>query len=152
SSVALVCMAGFVVADEKWEKISSKIGKCEIEFPNKPKEMVAGDQTQIILEAEMGKAAYMLQFNKMPSEIDLTNADLIKKVFDGGQGGLTMALNGKIVKSEDGKFGKFPSRDIDMEVKDLGVYRVKFILTKDQFYQVTVLGQKDFVNGKDVER
>jgi len=133
-------------------KVEPKEGKCEIVFPGKPTEKPGDKSLQIIMETLEGKGALMLQYNDMPNKIPTDNAEAVKKILDGGQGGLTQALKGKILKSEDGKFGDHPSRDIDMEVPMLGVYRVKFIFTGDKFYQVTAAGPKDYVNGEEVKK
>jgi hypothetical protein len=79
-------------------------------------------------------------------------ADAVKRIFDGGQGGLTNALKGKILKSDDGKFGPYPIRDIEMEVPSLGIYKVRFVLSANRFYQVTAVGPEEFTSGKDVAR
>jgi hypothetical protein len=153
-AIALVASAQ---EDEKWQLINVKDGACSIEFPGKPidpgklGEDKKGGQ-QLILEVLDGKAVYMLQFNLFQNPIPIDQADAVKRIFDGGQGGLTNALKGKILKSDDGKFGPYPIRDIEMEVPSLGIYKVRFVLSANRFYQVTAVGPEEFTSGKDVAR
>ncbi len=152
--LSLLCVVALGQADDKWAKVEPKDGNCEIQFPGKATEKVddKNKSTQVTLELMDGKAVYMLQFNDMPNKIPIDQADVVKKIFDGGQSGLTNALKGKITKSDDSKFGKYPARDIDMEVPMLGLYRVKLVLTGDKLYQVTAAGPTDFVKGDDVKK
>lgn len=151
--VSLILLAGLTRAqDNKPTKVEPKDGRCEIVFPGKPAEKGNDKSTQILLETQDGKAALMLQLNEMPNPVPIDNADEVKKRFEGGQGALVNALKGKILKSEDGKFGGYPCRDIDMEVPMLGIYRVKFILTGPKFYQVTAAGPKDYISGDEVKK
>jgi hypothetical protein len=143
--------------DAQWSRVEIKEGACSIEFPGKPTDPGKLDQNQskgqqLILEVRGGKAVYMLQYNQFANTIPIEQADVVKRIFDGGQSGLVNALKGKISRSDDGKFGEFPIRDIEMEVASLGIYKVRFVLTGDRFYQVTAVGPKDFTEGKDVQR
>jgi hypothetical protein len=142
--------------DANWEKVSSSDGKFTAEFPAKPRTMPGGNarQIQIVLETSGGKHTYMVQSNSIENAIPIDNQEAVKTVFDGGESGLTKALKGKIVSSKDTTFSdqKYPARDIDMEVAAFGIYRVRLVLTGQRLYQITVLGPKDFVDGKDVEK
>ncbi len=158
SGVAFFFLTLVAVADDSaWTRIDVKEGKCRIEFPGKPLDPgKLGENKskgqQLILEVLDGKAVYMLQHNQLESQIDIKDPELVKRIFDGGQKGLQNALKGNISRADDGKFGAFPTREIEMEVASLGIYRVKFVLTPDRFYQVTAAGPKSFTSGKDVER
>lgn len=140
--------------DKDWVKVAPEGGKCEILFPAKPTEKAQKDSTQVILERENGKVALMLQYNELPKQIDVGSADAVKVVLNGGRDGLKNAFKGsKIVSEKDFKFAdKYPARDIDMEVPQLGIYRVRFILTGPKFYQVTVLGPKDYMAGAESKK
>ena len=141
-----------IADDDKWETVSSAEGKFKAEFPKKPTTIPGDKGIQIVLEAEGGKAAYMIQSSAV--EISIDDKDKVKAIFDAGQSSMEKALKGTIASSKDGTFGddKLPSRDIDMDAPSLGIYRVKLILDGKKMYQVTALGPKDFVNGKNVER
>ena len=47
---------------------------------------------------------------------------------------------------------KFPMKEVDLEVKGLGIYRTKWIITEKGFYQLVVAGPKDFIEGKDAKK
>jgi hypothetical protein len=143
----------FAADETKWMRVEPKDGNCALEFPGKPTETVDDKKnTEVALEAMEGKAVYMLKFHDLPSKVATDQADTVKKIFDSGQTGLLQKLKGKLAKSEDGKFGKHPSRDIDVEVPMLGLYRVKLVLTGDRLYQVIAAGPAEFVKGDNVKK
>ncbi|MCX7699986.1 MAG: hypothetical protein N2039_03835 [Gemmataceae bacterium] len=141
--------------EARWTRIDVKDGRCSIEFPGKPMDpgqLNKSKGQQLILEVLDGKGAYMLQHNQFEKAVDVKDADLVKRIFDGGQNGLEKALKGNISRADEGEFKGFPTREIEMEVANLGIYRVKFVLTPNRFYQVTAAGPKEFTSGPDVER
>jgi hypothetical protein len=155
--VVLPLLAGSLAAGgakAEGVKISPEGGNCEILFPAKPKEIASPGGAQFVLEREGGKAALMLQYNALPKEIDIGNADTVKAVLDGSREGMKKALKGgKFVLDKDVKVdGKYPAREIDMEVPGLGIYRVRLILTGPKLYQVTVAGSKEYVNGAEAKK
>ena len=136
----------------EWVKIVEK-AKYEVEFPSKPKEMGPDGAKQYILETEGGKAAFLSQYNAFPKSIDLTDEKLLAAIFENAAKGLEKAFKGsKVVADKASKFGKFPQKDVDLEVPELGLYRTRWILTTEGFYQLTVLGPKDYVNGADATK
>lgn len=148
--VAFVSVGFVRAADEKVEDGATKF---EIVFPDKAKANPGKGQKQWILERDGGKAALLMQVNSFPSAIDTGNADLAKTIMDGGQGALVNAFKGaKLLSSKEIKFGKYPGRDVDVDAPGLGIYRVKFVLTPNNFYQITALGPKDFVDGAEVKK
>lgn len=156
ASVVLLS-AAFVASGQEtqWTRIDVKDGGCSIEFPGKPVDPGQLNQSkgqQLILEVLDGKGAYMLQHNLFEKAIDVKDDALVKKIFDGGQSGLKNALKGNISRADDGEFKGYPTREIEMEVANLGIYRVKFVLTPNRFYQLTAAGPKEFTSGGDVER
>lgn len=152
SCLSLIFAVVASAQESKSTKVEPRDGKCEITFPSKPTEKAGEKSVQIIMEALDGKAALMLQFNETPNKVTVEDAESVKKIFDLGQKALENKLEGKLVKSEDGKFSGQPSRDIDMEVKGLGIYRVRFIVTDSRFYQVTAAGPKEYVSGDEVKK
>src|SRR6516162_10906675 len=139
--LSLIGVAAIGMSDDTWMKIEPKDGGCTIEFPGKPKEDKGDKSSSYSLATKSNTAAYWLTINELQNKARLDQADEVKKLFDRAQQALinTKELEGnKLVKSEDGKFGKYPSRDVELSVPKLGVYRAKLILTDDKFYQVTV--------------
>jgi hypothetical protein len=153
--LSLICLAVGASADSKWTKIEPKDGNCEIEFPGKPTEEIKDKDWHYSLRAQSDTANYLLHITELSNKAPLDQPDAVKKIFDQGQTGLMAAksLEGnKLVKSEDGKFGKYPARDVELSVPKLGTYRVKFVLTGDKFYQITAAGPEQFVKSDDVKK
>jgi hypothetical protein len=142
----LVTLIGALVrADEPksdWVKIAPEGQKYEVQFPDKPKENSGKGSSQYLLSLQGGKVALIAQITSFAKEIDTSDAEVAKSVLDGGRNGLTNSLKGsKILTEKESKFNeKFPARDIDVNVPQLGLYRTRFILTPTTFYQVAVLG------------
>lgn len=151
SCLVLLLTAGLRADDGV--KTETADGKAEIMFPAKPVEKGGATNKQFILERDGGKAALLLQYNNLPKEADITNADAVKTVLDRGRDSLKNAFKGaKIAAEKDFKFAdKYPARDIDAEVPGLGTYRTRFILTGSKFYQVTMLGSTDYLGGKEAK-
>jgi hypothetical protein len=155
--VALPLLAGPLAAGgekTKWVKISPEGANCEILFPAKPKEMPGKGMTQFLLEREGGKAALLLQIQDLPKELDIGNAAAVKLALDAGRDALkTLFKGGKLLVDKDVKVnGKYPGRDVDIDIPDLGIYRVRMILTGPKLYQVTALGPKDYLNGAEAKK
>src|SRR5262245_35208450 len=153
--IALLCAMATCAADDKWLKIEPKDTGCEIQFPGKPKEQVGDKSWMYSLPVRDETATFILAINELSNKTAIDQPDAVKKILDQGQQGLmtSKALEGnKLVKAEDGKFGKYPSRDLELSVPKLGTYRVKFILSSDKFYQVTVAGPDDFAKSDDAKK
>src|SRR4051812_39676815 len=110
TTVALVCVAIGFADDVKWTKVEPKDGDCSVEFPSKPETNVDDktNTTRVSLETMEGKGVYMLQYNRLPNKVKVDEADVVKKIFESGQKGLETSLKAKVVKSDDGKLGKYP--------------------------------------------
>ena len=128
-------------------KITSAEAKCEITFPGKPLEKSDKNKTQAVLEMPFGGGAYLFHLNALPNDVS-GDKDAVKKVFDAGREGLRRTLNGsRVIAEKDLMMGKLPAHDVDLELPNGGIYRVRFVLTPKYFCQVTVRGPKDFVDG-----
>lgn len=150
----LLLIAATVHAQEAQPtKVEPRNGRCSIEFPGKPTDRSADRGTQYIQQMLDGRAGLMLQFNEATNKVDPKDPEMVKKFFDKVQDAVQDALKGsKVTKSEDATFEKNPARDLELDVPDLGLYRVKLILTPNLFYQVAVCGPKDFVNGPQAKK
>jgi hypothetical protein len=153
ASVVLFQAASFLAADAAaadWVKVPSADWKCEASFPGKPMESSPEGGLQLVIELDGGSSALMLKGDKIPATIDLKDADTVSKIFDGGRDGLLKVFPGaKLIGEKNGKLNNkaYPSRDIDVEIPKLGIYRVRVIFDGSRLYQVTVLGPKEFVDG-----
>jgi hypothetical protein len=141
-----------VWADEpkiEWVTTKANKGQTEVKFPGKPVDNSKPNAEQFVLEAEGGKVAFLMMSNVLPKEADIKDKDIIAKLFDGGKDGLIKAFkNSKIIAERNVTFaGKYPSKEVDLEIPDLGIYRTKWIATPTTFVQLVVLGPKDYVEG-----
>jgi len=154
--LCVVLAAGLLpAADAEKEGSKATVGEGgEILFPAKPKEITTKGNKQFVLERMEGKVALLLQANELPAKVDITDAMAVKQIADAGRTALVKAFKGaKLVSEKDFKFDKkYPARDIDVEVPAFGVYRVRFIVTPTHFYQVTVLGPKDYQDGEEAKK
>ncbi|MCE9534249.1 MAG: hypothetical protein K8T89_24480 [Planctomycetes bacterium] len=155
ASLFVVLSVSFLAAEDPkgGVKITDDVNKSEIVFPDKPKETVLKGGKQAVLSRENGKVALMLQFNEI-NGLDITKADLVKVVFDNGRTALTKAFpNAKLISEKDLKLNdKFPARDVDVDAPNLGLYRVRMVMTNKGLYQVTVLGPADYQKGDESKK
>src|SRR5262249_48906097 len=133
AGLSFLCVVAMCAADDKWMKIEPKDAGCEIQFPGKPSEVMKDRTWQYDLRPAGGKTQYIFAINELVgNKAAIDQADAVKKIFDRGQQALleSKELEGnKLVKAEDGMFGKYPTREIELSVPKIGTYRVKFILT-----------------------
>lgn len=150
-----VLVLGFValpiLADSKpeWQKTTSAKGRFEIQFPGKPGDNSKDITTQFILEAEGGKAALLATSTALPAPIDITNKDTATKMFDNGKDGLVKGFKNSKVLAERKLVhaGKYPAKEVDLDIPGLGLYRTKWIITETAFIQIVVLGPPEYVEG-----
>lgn len=140
-----------VAAEPKidWVKLKNEGGRFEVQFPGKPTDNSKAGAPQFVLEAEEGKVAFLTMANELPDVIDIKDKDVVKKMFDGGKDGLLKTFKGsKVVSERNVTFaGKYPSKEVDVEIPELGLYRTKWIATETTFIQMVVLGPKDYIEG-----
>ena len=137
----------------EWTKTSMHKGQFEVSFPQKPKETATSSGKQYMVELMEGRAVLLSTVNPFPSKIDLSKKDVVKKVFDGAVGGLKKSIKGKTVSDRESIFmGKYPARDLDLQVPALGIYRTRWVLTEVGFVQLVAAGPKDFVDGADAKK
>jgi hypothetical protein len=135
-----------------WSLYSLPDGKSEVQFPGKAvrKPMTKGGMA--ILETLSGKAVYIFAFTELPS-VDPNNKAIVKKLFDGGRDGVSRSLKGgKVLKETDTTVAGYPAHDIDYDAPGLGIYRTRLIVTPWAFYQITVFGPQEFVDGAAAQK
>jgi len=143
-------------ADEPKKAETTKIeladAKADVQFPDKPAKKEVEGGVQYLLEAMGGKAVYLATANPWPDKTDLTNRDFVKTVFENAVGGLEKSLKSKKLADKESKFAdKYPTRDVDLEVTGLGIYRTKWVMTPGAFVQLVVAGPKDFVDAAEAK-
>jgi hypothetical protein len=157
-ALAVVLLAAVAPAADdpkaEWVKVEPEGGKCAALFPVKPKETKSEDGRLYVIERQEGKAALMVQYSKLPTPVDVKNADNAKFLFDAGRDGVTKSFKGaKVASEKDFKFAdKYPARDVVTDVPGTGVYKTRFVLTGPNFYQVTILGPKDYADGPEAKK
>jgi hypothetical protein len=157
-AVVLLAAAAPAADDPKaeWVKVVPEGGKCEALFPVKPKETKSDDGRLYVIEREAGKAAaaLMVQYSKLQTPVDVKNADNAKFLFDAGRDGVTKSFKGaKVASEKDFKFAdKYPARDVVTDVPGTGVYKTRFVLTGPYFYQITILGPKEYADGPEAKK
>ena len=151
--VVVIVLASQAQADDSKKKPEgSTVGlgttKAEVRFPDKPAKKEIKDGAQYLLETMGGKAVFLATANPWLGKTDITNKDFVKTVFENAVGGLEKSLKGKKLSDKESKFAdKYPSRDVDLDVPGLGIYRTRWVMTPTAFIQIVVAGPKDFVDG-----
>jgi hypothetical protein len=153
SLVAVVCLANLSLAEETaWHKLISKGGSAAAMFPGTPKVNKAPMGEQILLEADAGATVYLLQWTKLPNQLDIEDEAVVKKMFDNAQASALKSLVGsKLLSAEDDEHDGLPSRDISLDAPGIGIYRTRLILDEDKLFQVTVAAKKEVAQGDDAD-
>jgi hypothetical protein len=155
----LICLvAGGLLAADKPEsdgvKIAPKNGKFEVEFPDKPKETGTANSKIYRLERDSGKGNVILQVKteEIP-KIDIAKDNIVKITLDNAQKGIAKSFEkqgGKITSTNDLKLNdKYPARDVEIDVPKQGTFRLRMVLTPERLYQISILGSKDYLDGKE---
>jgi len=153
--VIVILAAGVLPADEakdEWVKVADKDKKFEAQFPAKPTS--GRGNTQYLLTRAGGKVALLVQFDDFPKTIDISDAKLVKHVMDAGRDAILKKIPAsKLISEKEVTFaGKYPGRDIDIDYPMFGIYRVRFIVAPMRFYQVTILGPKDYQDSAEAKK
>jgi hypothetical protein len=139
--VVLGGLAGPVAAQDKpyvWKE-----GRVEALFPGTPKE------SKDKLELTKGGVAYLVIRSEVPDLGKTPGAETL--FFDVMRGTLVKALQAKLISEKELKVDDAPGRELLLEVPNLGVFRMRFILVGNRMYQVSVMGRMEAVTGKEAE-
>ena len=144
AAVAL-CFIGTAFAADSWVEIKENMSK--IQFPVRPKDSAIPGGKQFVVEREGGSVAMIFAYSNLAPGFNVDNPADVDAMFARISDALTKSLPGsKIIASKDSKhLGKFPMREVDLEVPLLGVYRTRLTVTSRHLYQVTILGPKDYL-------
>ncbi len=145
----LVTAAG---AEDKWETYSSDDYHFSVQFPAKPVEKQDTKSFQVLLEAREGAAVYLVGVAHLESDLD--DDETVERQFKAGRESTLNALKGgKLISERKTKFARtFPARDLEVEVPEVGIYRVRILLTGTELYQIVTMGPKDFVDHADAKK
>jgi hypothetical protein len=108
--------------------------------------------TQIMLQ--QGGKHLMLQFLDLPKALDIENAALVKTTLDGSRNALLKLFKGsKVILDKDFQVNKkYPARDLALEIPDVGIYRVRIILTGPKLYQIILFGPKGYQDSPEAKK
>jgi hypothetical protein len=129
----------------KWKEFTWAEGKCAILLPGTPKER------KNALELIEGEGIYLLSYHDIKG-LKEGGEDLVKKIFDGTRDELLKSFGGKLLSEKKLTLGKHPGRELQVEVKALGVYRVRVYLVGERMYQIIVMGPKALTDSKETEK
>jgi hypothetical protein len=135
---------------DDWVKVDLPAWKCEAMFPSKCADTGQNGGMQYIVELDGGKSAIMLKGDKLPAAKDLKDTETILKIFDGSRDALIKGFEGaKLIGEKNGRLNNksYPSRDIDVDIPQLGIYRLRLIFDGSRVYSLAALGSKTFVDG-----
>jgi hypothetical protein len=154
---AVVIVAVSALADEpKWKEFVSKPGRFKVLMPDTPEqdsgetESDYGKGTLHMHTAQAGKALFGAHYTDFPAAIRKLP---LKQVYDSSRDGAVANLKGKLLSEKDVKLGKYPGREIRIEVKGgARLFRARVFLVDRRLYQVVVFGTKETATSKDADR
>jgi hypothetical protein len=159
SFVLLIPVALFAqdLSKQTFEKFTSQDGKFTVMFPGKAqtqKQKAATDLGDIQITMNLvsigNELAFIVSFNDYPDAVK--NADP-NQMLDGVRNG-NKGQDGEIVEEDASKFGpdKLPARKILIK-KPGGLYMKNMMILKGtRLYQVMVVGKKEALDSKEVEK
>ena len=145
--------------DEGYKVSDKKDGYSAI-FPSKPKftEEANGGKHYMLAFEKAGAVdvagVYVLQVGRLGPNIDLKDKPSVKHFLGRVKKGLLAGFPGsKLVSAKDDDTGPHPTLALKFELADSGgEYVARIILDNQHLYQVSVVGDKLFVNGDDAVR
>ncbi|MFT3881954.1 MAG: hypothetical protein QM703_20150 [Gemmatales bacterium] len=159
-SLLLIIPVALIAQDlskQTFTKFTSKEGKFNVLFPGKPQEQKQTKSTELgDIQIKMfivpigNDSAFFVSFNDNPEA--LKNSDPMQ-MLEGARNGV-QGKEGELVSDEAIKFGpdKLPGRRFLIK-KPGGTYvRSMVILNGLRLYQVMVIGKKEFVEAKEVDK
>ena len=151
---AVVLSAAFTVAQPPTEPHSPKDGRYTAKFPGKPK-----DSTQTV-KSDIGNLKVNIALYSNPdghvSWVSFTDypaaaikPDVRARLIDAARDAMK-GNDGKVVTEKDIEFGptKLPGREVLLD-RGKQQIRVRFLVREPRLYQIAVMGNGEFVTGKD---
>ena len=120
-------------------------------FPNKPTKTTSRNFLIYFYESKDGKTVFLLNQAELPKEVDLTDKELVKQVFDQLREIDILKSKKKLLSKKELEFGKYPSQSFDLEAST-GIIRKRIYLTEKSVIQIFVSGSKEFVDGPEVKK
>ena len=134
--------------DGKGVKITSEDGKVSAVFPHEP----TGKEADGKLHFYTRKDGTAVWIRRSVLEVDLTDKEAVKRVFEGGRNGGIGQLKGKLLSKKDLRLGKYPGHTYDAATKTGSVYRSRMYLTGKHIVQIGILGPKEDIDGPEAKK
>lgn len=130
---------GVVNVPAGWTEFTHANGRYKTAFPGKPQEQTvnAGGLKFIInvIENKNQGSAFVVAYNDMPNDINLSDENLANKALDGGVAG--MAKGGKAATTKI-TYGKYLGREVLIDAVGGKKQKARMYLVGNRLYQVLV--------------
>ncbi len=159
--LAVIALAAVAVggrADDKpaWKEFTSKEGRFKVLMPATPRQSdhdTESDFGKGVLHmntARVGDMMYGANYCDFPPTVrDIP----IKAFLDASRDGAIANLEGKLVSEKDVRLGKYPGREIRIDVgAGRSLFRVRVFLVEQRLYQAVVFGTHEAATSKEADR
>jgi hypothetical protein len=153
----LVMVGGAQKADLKFKEFAPKGAGYSIQMPGEPKEQKHSVKTpvgtiDIIMYAVEPdpNASFVLAYSDYP-DAALKGATDDQRL-DGARDGAAGNVKGKILSEKKITLGKYPGREVVIEIPTKGQLRSRMYMVDHRLYQVMVGGTKELTTSKDADK
>jgi hypothetical protein len=153
--VAGVALTSAADAPE-WKEFASREGRFKILLPAAPKtydldtESDFGKGVLHMNVSHSGKSLYGANYSDFPAEIKKAS---LKEIYNSSRDGAVANLKGKLVSEKDIKLGKYPGREVRIDVAGgKQLFRARIYLVEQRLYQVVVLGTPEIATSKETDK
>jgi hypothetical protein len=124
------------------ETIYNKTLRCGATFPTKPKHSIEEGNETYLLEVD-SETVYMAMFSRLDDKLDPNNVADVKARFKKMKENVEKAIDGTTTQIKEETFGpnKWPTRYMELKLKDGSVYHTRVVLTRDRIAQAVILGK-----------
>jgi hypothetical protein len=140
----------------EWKEFTSKEGHFKVVMPGTPKQQQFDTESDFgkgvlhMNSVQAGKTIYGANYCDFPAEIRKAP---IKKVYDSSRDGAVANLEGKLVGEKEITLGKYPGREIQIEVAGgKQLFRARVFLVEQRLFQVVVMGTKEAAISKEADK
>jgi hypothetical protein len=138
-----------------WKEFAWKEGRCSLQLPATPR------PTKHRLQVIHGEGIYTIHYadSADPPRTKIEKAAEEKtrekereQLLDKARDDLVASLKGKLLKERKLTLDKYPGRELEIEVRALGIYRVRMFQADRRFYQLLLVGPREVTSSRDAER
>lgn len=156
--LSIVMTSAYLPADEQPElkEFASKEGGFKVIMPGTPEHQQFDTESDFgkgvlhMYSIQAGKTIYGANYCDFPAEIKKAP---LKKVYDASRDGAVANLKGKLASEKEIKLGKYPVREIQIEVAEgKQLFRARVFLVEQRLYQVVVMGTKEAATSKEADK